>query len=278
MSTQEERARLTERRDLITNDIEELAAQVDAGEIDADTAADLRSRYIQDLAEVEAQIAELPKEDAAVTQQAVKASSKPSSAPTEPPTQHATMQGWSPKRVIIGGVILVVAFTVVLVTVIAAANRSTTTTTVAAAADDTLAQMEAAVAANPDLVAMRLALADQYLSVQNFTAAKTHYETVVESPDATETQASHALSMLGYLSYATGQPDQALDYEDQALEVDPTNLEATLIKGITYLYGLEDAASALPLLEEVMTDPELPDDMRTQIQAAIDDANAALGS
>jgi tetratricopeptide (TPR) repeat protein len=265
MSTQEQRARLTERRDLISRDIQELSVQVDAGEIDASTAAELRGRYVKDLAEVEAQLAELPREE-------------PKAKPA-PEEKSAAPQGWSPKRVLTGGVILVAAFTVILVLAVSAANNSSSpTTTSALAADDTLAQLEAAVAANPDVVTMRLALADQYLSTNNFTQAMTQYQTVIESPDVTDSQSSHALSMLGYLSYATGQPDAALDYEDQALEVDAGNLEATLIKGITYLYGLDDAASALPLLQEVMADPELPDDMRAQIQTAIDDANAALGS
>ncbi len=61
MSTEKERARLTERRDIISRDIEELAEQVSTGEIDESTAADLRAHYVQDLVEVEARLAEPPR-------------------------------------------------------------------------------------------------------------------------------------------------------------------------------------------------------------------------
>jgi len=74
----------------------------------------------------------------------------------------------------------------------------------------------------------------------------------------------------------TGQPDAAVDYLNQSLEKDPANLEATLFLGIDYLYGLNDAESALPLLQTVMDDPDIPSDLKSQIQTAIDDANAAL--
>jgi tetratricopeptide (TPR) repeat protein len=269
MSTQEERARLTERRDIISRDIEELAEQVSTGEIDESTATDLRTRYVQDLAEVEARLAELPEEQ-----------SKPSTADADASSEapDTVQQGWSPKKVLTAGGILVAAFTVILVLVITGANNASTTgTTSADQISATLQQLEAAVEANPDVVGMRIALADEYFAEDDFTNALDHYLKALDS-DPTDVEASHVLGRVGWLAYVTGQPDAAVDYLNQSLEKDPTNLEATLFLGIDYLYGLDDAASALPLLEQVMADPDIPSDLKDQIQTAIDDANTALQS
>jgi len=267
MSTQEERARLTERRDIISRDIEELAEQVSAGEIDESTAADLRARYVQDLAEVQARLAELPKDEP---------KPRTTDAALSSETQATVQQGWSPKSVLTAGGILVAAFTVILVVVLTSANSSSTTqTTTGDAISATLQQLEAAVEANPDVVGMRIALADEYFAEDDFTNALDHYLKALDS-DPTDVEASHVLGRVGWLSYVTGQPEAAVDYLNQSLEKDPTNLEATLFLGIDYLYGLEDAEKALPLLQQVLDDPDIPTDLKTQIQTAIDDANAAL--
>jgi len=265
MSTQEERARLTERRDIISRDIEELAAQVEAGEIDESTALDLRTRYVQDLADVEARLAEIPREKP--TPESTDASSE---------TPATIQQGWSPRSVLTAGGILVAAFTVILVLVVSSANNSSTTQTTAGdTLSATLQQLEAAVEANPDVVGMRIALADEYFAEDDFTNALDHYLKALDS-NPTDVEASHVLGRVGWLAYVTGQPDAAVDYLNQSLEKDPTNLEATLFLGIDYLYGLDDAQKALPLLQQVMADPDIPTDLKTQIQTAIDDANAAL--
>jgi cytochrome c-type biogenesis protein CcmH/NrfG len=275
MSVNEERARLTERRDIVARDIEELAEQVEAGEIDEATAADLQARYTQDLADVEARLAELPKEQKPKGSTTKTAQADMSSSDSESSGEQPN-QGWSPKRVLVAGGILVAAFTVILVVVLSAANRQSTTTTTDAMSA-TLEQMEAAVAANPDVIGMRIALADQYFAADDFSNALDHYLTVLDS-NPTDEEASHVLGRVGWLAYVTGQPDAAVDYLNQSLEKDPANLEATLFLGIDYLYGLNDAESALPLLQTVMDDPDIPSDLKSQIQTAIDDANAALQS
>ena len=265
MSTQEERARLTERRDIISRDIEELAEQVETGEIDESTAAELRTGYVQDLADVEARLAELPRERPT-----------PKSTDSSPEMPKTIQQGWSPKKVLTAGGVLVAAFTMILVLVISTANNpSTTQTTAGAATSETLQQLEAAVEANPDVVGMRIALADEYFAEDDLTSALDQYLTALDS-NPTDAEASHVLGRVGWLAYVTGQPDAAVDYLNQSLEKDPTNLEATLFLGIDYLYGLDDAEKALPLLQQVMADPDIPTDLKTQIQTAIDDANAAL--
>jgi len=257
------RARLTERRDLIARDIQELADQVDAGEIDEATAQELRARYEQDLAEAEAQLNELPTE----------------SSTTEEATVEEPQQGRSTKRILVGAGILVAAFTVVLVLVISSTQTSPPASNAASPINPSsaeLQQMEAAVAANPDIIEMRIALADQYFEANDFSNALNQYLAVLDK-DPTDAEASHTLGRVGWLAYVTGQNEAAVQYIDQALKRDPTNLEATLFLGIVDLYGLEDPESAIPLLEKVLAEPSLPPQLRADIETALEEAKGQVG-
>ncbi len=259
------RARLTERRDLIARDIEELADQVDSGEIDEETATRLRAAYEEDLAEAEAHLQELPAaSEIATDYQADEADET---------------TGVSKKRILWGAGILVAAFTVVLVVLVSSAQTPSSTGAAAPAIDPSTAtfeQMEAAVAANPNIIGMRIALADQYFETNDFSNALNHYLTVLDQSPSDD-EASHVLGRVGWLAYVTGQSDAAIQYIDQALERDPSNLEATLFLGIVDLYGLEDPESAIPLLEQVLAEPNLPEQLRTDVESALQEAKSQVG-
>ncbi len=262
-STGNLRARLTERRDLIARDIQELADQVDVGEIDEATAQELRARYEQDLAEAEAQLNELPTEPSA----------------TEETPVEAPEQGRSTKRILVGAGILVAAFTVVLVLVISSTQTAPPISGAAPLTNSSnpeIQQMEAAVAANPDIIEMRIALADQYFEANDFSNALNQYLAVLDK-DPTDAEASHTLGRVGWLAYVTGQNEAAVQYIDQALKRDHTNLEATLFLGIVDLYGLEDPESAIPLLEQVLAEPNLPSQLRADIEKALEEAKGQVG-
>lgn len=255
-----ERDRLLERREFIARDITELNEQVEAGEVDAETADELRAGYEEELAAVDAQLADLPVEKSRETQT----------------VEDVTSSGRSPKRVLVGAGILIAAFSVILVMVVTSAKTTTPPANMPAASGDVeteFAQMEQVVADHPDVVGMRIALADLYFENERYSDALNQYLAVMDH-DPTQEEASHTLGRIGWLAYITGQPDAAKEYLDQSLETDPSNAEAKLFLGIVDLYGLEDPDGAIPLLEEVLARNDLPPQLRQDVQTALDDAHS----
>jgi tetratricopeptide (TPR) repeat protein len=132
-------------------------------------------------------------------------------------------------------------------------------------------QLEAIVAQNPDINAMRLALANRYFEEQDYGKALDHYLTVAEN-NPTPSEEGLALSRIGWMAYQTGQPEAAKQYLENSLTVDPTNQETKLFLGFVLLYGLDDAEGAIPLLEEIVAIPDLPSELLHSVEAALDEA------
>lgn len=261
-----DRSDLVERRDLVRRDISELAEQVAAGEIDEATAERLRAGYETELADIEQRLGALPDEPDSDTQE-------------EAVLEETPRTGASPKRVLIGAGILIAAFSAILVLVTTSADRTPTQPAAAGTMPQTadFTQMEQAVAANPEVIGMRMALADLYFEHQDYSNALNHYLTILDQ-NPTPEEASHALARVGWLAYATDQNEVAADYLNQALEMNPDNLEAKLFLGAVDFYGLGDAESAIPLFEEVLAQSDLPASLRSEVEAALDEARAAVGS
>ncbi len=246
---------LEERRRHAQRDLAELAEQVEAGELDEATAERLRAGYEAELAAVE------------------QGASDP--VPVDIPTE-----GRSTGRAIAGTFILIGALTVVIL-LAAQVFRSddgpgpqagSDVSTLDAAA---IAEMEEVVAAHPDVPGMRLALADLYFEQGDYGSAIDHYLTVL-SGEMTIQEESHTLGRIGWMAYSTGQIDAAVDYLNASLTADPDYGEGKLFLGFVKLYGLEDAAGALVLLEEVRALPDLADNIRLEVEAAIVDAESVL--
>lgn len=269
-----ERSRLVQRRDVVRRDLEELAQQVADGEIDEATAAELNSSYARELEVLEAALKDLPED-------------LPEPEPERAPvavkrvSQQAT-KARSPRRVVIGSLIIVVA----LSAAIAFAARDATPDEPVAASPGGLTvdptsvsneQLEAVVAANPDVNAMRMALADRYFAAEDYGSALDHYLYIAEN-NPTPPEESKALARIGWMAYGTGLPEAAVEYVESSLAVDPTNDEATLFLGFILLYGVGDAQAAIPHLEEALQIPGLSADIVSQIQEALEDARAGGGS
>ena len=261
-----DRKHLEERREIAMRDLLELAEQVEAGEMDQETADTLRANYQAEVDEVDAQIGALP---APGKKQAVESLSE---APG--------MKTRSTRRAVIGSVIVIAALSVAIF--LAAGEIDPEPATSATGSDSPGAltvdpnsvsneQLEEVVAQNPAINAMRMALADRYFEEENYGKALDHYLTIAEN-NPTPAEEGRSLTRIGWMAYTTGQPEAAEQYLQTSLTVDPTNDETKLFLGFVLLYGLEDPDGALPWLEEVATIPELPPSVLSQVEAAIAEA------
>ena len=229
-----------DRRDRVIADLRELDAQVEAGELDASTAAALRRRYEIDLAETLAAAEAAPR----------------------------TVSGRSPRRIAIGIAIFAVAAVAAVVGLATAVDSDPTATTVAYDPSSvTNEELEEVVAANPDVVPMRLALARRYVEAGDFSAALPHYFYILErGPNA------ESLMYLGWMTYLSDDAATGADLLERSLELDPDNALAQWFLANARYYGLGDLAGAIPLLEAVIASGQAPDDLVAEAQRMIDEA------
>ena len=260
-------ALLAERRDHAMRDLVELADQVETGEIDDATAARLRARYRAELEAVDAALAAPRKQQAA----------KPGQ------TAAVAKRRLSPRRAIVGTLLLMAAFTLVIVMVGgsdvpsrqgAASGASADAPPALAADPGSLAELEAVVAANPEVVGMRMALADLYFQERQYSPALTHYLTILEG-EPTAQEESVALGRVGWMAFVTDQPESAATYLRNSVGVDPNNVEGRLFLGYVLFYGLDDAEGAIPLLEEVLALPDIDPELRADVEGTLGLARAA---
>lgn len=250
-------APLADRRRHALRDLEELAEQVAAGEIDEETAAGLRAGYEDELATVEQLAA--------------------GDVPAAP------LEGRSPQRAVVGALILIGSLTVIIL-LAAQVFRSDdspppqTPSDAAALDSGSLDDMEAVVAAHPDSVGMRLALADLYFERGEYASAIDHYLQVSASGELSPPEESRTLGRIGWMAYATGQVGSAVQFLNDSLEINPDYHEGKLFLGMVSLYGLEDPAASIPLFEELLALPGLGAQVRAEVEAALEEAQAGVDS
>jgi tetratricopeptide (TPR) repeat protein len=262
-------AALEERRRIALRDLEELAEQVENGELDEETAARLRAGYEAELAAVD---------EAAVGEPAAAESAEPATEPAAEPAEER-----SSNRIVVGALALIGVLTVIIL-LAAQVFRSDdsepspqTPSDVAALDGATAEDMEALVAAHPESVGMRLALADLYFERGDYGDAIDHYLQVTNGELSIEDE-SRTIGRIGWMAYSTGQIESAVQFINNSLEINPDYHEGKLFLGMVSLYGLEDPAAAIPLLEEVNALPGLGDQLKAEVEAALADARAGVGS
>ncbi|OLT17528.1 hypothetical protein BJF80_16790 [Serinicoccus sp. CUA-874] len=121
--------------------------------------------------------------------------------------------------------------------------------------------MEQVVAANPDVVGMRLALAERYRDQGEFDNAVPHYREVLER----EPGNAEALASLGWILFMLDDTVEASRFADQALEQDPTLPLGWWLQANVRLYGQDDPDGAMEALRRMQ---ELPLEREVQSQAA----------
>ncbi|MBP2348994.1 TPR repeat protein [Kribbella aluminosa] len=123
-------------------------------------------------------------------------------------------------------------------------------------------ELEAVVAANPGIVAMRLGLADRYVAEKRYDLAVVHYTKALKlEPGNAEAQAH-----LGWLLLQVGSPRQAAQLIDRAVAADPNLVDAQWFQANVRLYGLGDAKGAVEVLDRMAARRDLTPDVRRQVQ------------
>lgn len=245
---------LEQRRDLAISDLAALEAQVAAGEMGAADADRLRRRYQGDVADALAAI---------------------DAAGEMPP------QGRSPARVWTGIVVFALAAAAVVFALTRAVQPRDDTGDLSGVAADVAAEggvdlstvtdeeLEAVVAANPDIFPMRLALARRYVEAGDFSSALPHYLYVLDrGPDA------EALMYVGWMTYLSGDAATGESLLRSSLDIAPDDLLATWFLANVHYYGLDDPAGAVPLLQRVIDSGVAPADIVAEAQTMIDQAEA----
>jgi cytochrome c-type biogenesis protein CcmH/NrfG len=262
----ERHRRLTEQATQARRDLEGLANQVEAGEIDEDTAASLRANYQRELEMAQVELEHLP--------------------PEEPVIASRTR---SRSRLLVGAAILMagVALTIGVVGSFAQEREADTLEGVAAGPGggidlDTVSNetMEAVIESyrNDPTVAdqlplMEFRLAERYFEEQEYLASFPHYSNVIQNPVTPPDRIQASLTRVGWMVWILNdETDLALSTLDQALVIDPANPETLYVKGQILWCGAGRPAEAVPLFQQVLDsdvlEPEVEDQVTTDLELA----------
>ena len=99
-------------------------------------------------------------------------------------------------------------------------------------------EMESVVSDNPDIFAMRIALANRYFDEVNYSKALPHFMYVAENSDEIELK-SYALAQIGWMVYESGNKEVAINYFDESLSINPNSLISKSYLGVLYLQQAE---------------------------------------
>lgn len=250
-----------EQIELVTEELDDLDRQVEAGDLDAATADGLRAKYVAELDRLMGERGE---------------QSAPDESRGSTPSH---LKGRRARRVTgrtLAGT-AVVAIAVVVIGVFAVNSLSGPSTGGAEGiASDVITgddpidlsdisneEMEAVVADNPEVVGMRLALARRYFQEGDFDSALDHYMVILDVEQHPE-----ALANVGWMTYLSGRPDVALGYVEAALERQPNMPTALWFLGnIQSALGNYDAAvGALTL---IVDSDDIPDDIKESAKALL---------
>jgi tetratricopeptide (TPR) repeat protein len=238
---------------LLREEIADLAVQVGAGDLDADTADALRERYSAELSALEA-----AENGAAATSDA---------GAGDVGAHEARSPSRISGRVLAGAAVLGAA--IVAIGVFAVVSLDDGTSGVEGVASDVLTdnastdladisneEMEAVVAANPEVIGMRLALARRYFEEGSFDLALDHYFEVLDREQHPE-----ALANVGWMTYLSQRPDIALGYLEAALERQPDYLPAQwFISNVLVTLGRGDEAA--PFLVLLASSEDVPEEIK----------------
>lgn len=241
---------LDQRLDHIRGDLDDLALQEAAGEIEPEAAAHLKAAYEAELAEAEAARAE--------------------AAEPESP-----LPG-SRRRVAAGAGIVVASLALVVVAAGAfLVDRPDAASGLAGNlaedpddfSNETLAAVIAASADHPQIDGMRLALGERYFEAGDYSSAFPYFLDVASSEHASPIEAATALTRLGWMAFdGNDETDTALGLLAEASRLAPGEPFPHYLEGVVVWCGREDTAGAAAIFEEVLATGVDDPDVRSRVE------------
>jgi tetratricopeptide (TPR) repeat protein len=262
-----------EQIELITEELEDLDRQVAAGDLNAVTAGELRARYVTELDALIGQRGSIPSDDARGLAVPPDLSGTQGVPARLSPLKGGRVSG----RALVGTAVVAVAIAVIAVFAVNSLTGPSTSGVEGVAsdvvtgrgeidlADISNEEMEAVVAANPDVVAMRLALARRYFEAGDFTNALDHYMVVLD-----QEQHPEALANVGWMTYMSGRTDLALGYVEAALQRQPDYLTATWFLG-NIQFTLGNYAAATVALTKIVDADGIPDEVKESARSLLEE-------
>ncbi|NND04212.1 MAG: hypothetical protein HKN91_15650 [Acidimicrobiia bacterium] len=131
-------------------------------------------------------------------------------------------------------------------------------------------EMEAVIAANPDVVPMRLSLAGRYFDEGNFSDAVRHYLEVLDREQHPE-----ALANVGWIAYLNGEIETGLAFVERSLAITDALPQAHWYVANIRYRGMQDATGAVVPLETLLAFDSIPGEVRDAAAALLDEVKAA---
>jgi cytochrome c-type biogenesis protein CcmH/NrfF len=241
----------------VDRDLEEVERQHAAGEIDEATLLALAATYQRERSLRVAQLEAISHPDHEASPEAGDLVEPEDASP-------ATAAKGPGRRRLAGAAVLTIGALAVTVLAVNSADRSDNDATAGVVdapaidlEDVTTEQLEAVVAANPDVIGMRLALAQVLMQEDDLQRAVFHFGQVLERERHPE-----ALAWLGYISFTVNEAETAENYLVEALELQPNYPQAQWWLANVRYVGFGDAAGAIGPLEALLVFDNVPADIR----------------
>ena len=129
-------------------------------------------------------------------------------------------------------------------------------------------EMEIVVADNPDIFAMRIALANRYFDEVNYSKALPHFMYVAENSDEIELK-SYALAQIGWMVYESGNKEVAINYFDESLSINPNSLISKSYLCVLYLQQAETEDLGMKLITDLLLLDSLSDEDRNFLKEIV---------
>lgn len=240
------------RLEAVARDRADIARQLKGGELDLELSRSLN--------------AALETEEAALTAALTSAAG----AEVEPETPR-----FRSRRALAGTAAVVIGAAAVTGTLIATADDGGDGGVVDAPPIDlasvTTDRLEEVVAANPDVVEMRIVLGQMLMEEGEVLRAAQHFNEVLQREDNPQ-----AMAWLGWISFLAREHDTAEGFLVDALSLAPDYPQAQWWLANVRFLGLDDPAGALEPLEALLASPGVPDEVRVAAQDMLARAKAAL--